>query len=296
MDSEHRHELQENDLRESLSNWRELWSQYGTPITVVLLVVAIGFGGYRLYGMYTSSKREAAWQELAQTSSPEGLAQVAEQHGIAAVRMLALLRAADLHLEQAIFVAEPTTGEEEGADASVDASAVRAVQPAETEEQKQRLARAEAMYQRVLDEAEAAEFRVNAMLGLAAVAESREQWDAAADWYTQAQALGEESQLPRIVGIADHRRDLLDKLRMPVAIVDAPEPEEPADAGADDGAFGEGAIDEMIDVPNLLERPGEATGTDPTLEPAEEPASDPADPAVPAEDDAGSAAPEEGGE
>ena len=282
MDSEHRHELQENDLRESLSNWRELWSKYGTPITVAVLVVVVAFAGYRLYGTYTSSKREAAWQELAQTSSPEGLAQVAEQHSIKAVRMLALLRAADLHLEQAIFVAEPAAGE--GEDGDNGESAVQALRPAEIEEQKQRLTRAETMYQRVLEEAEAAEFRVNALLGLAAVAESREQWDAASDRYTQAQELGEQGELPRIVAIADHRRNLLDKLRLPVAIVDAPEP---ADGGAGEGEFGEGTTDELIDVPNLLEQPGDETAT----EPADESGAGPAD-----ENDAEEGSPQEGGE
>ncbi|MFW6335724.1 MAG: hypothetical protein ACOC3G_01150, partial [Phycisphaeraceae bacterium] len=267
-----------------------------------------GFGGYRLYGTYTSSKREAAWQELAQTSSPEGLAQVAEQHSIKAVRMLALLRAADLHLERAIFVGEPGGGPEQGeddgdendGDENGDASAVRAVQPAETAEQKQRLERAETMYQRVLEEAEAAEFRVNAMLGLAAVAESREQWDAAVDWYTQAEALGEQSQLPRIVSIADHRRNLLDKLRLPVAIVEAPEPEESAGGagtGAGEGEVGQGAIDELIDVPNLLERPSDETVTDP----ADDSEAGPVDESDAADDTAGEGFsqevfPEEGGE
>ena len=299
MDSEHRHELQENDLRESLSNWREAWSKYGTPITVALLLFAIVFGGYRLYDMYTSSKREAAWRELAETSSPEGLARVAEQHSVTPVRMLALLRAADLHLEQAIFVAEPATAEgddapnaagtandaeEEIADdtaddpADADESAVRAVRPAETQEQQQRLERAETMYRRVLEEARGAAFRANAMLGLAAVAESREQWDAAADWYAQAKAAGEQSELPRIVTIADHRTGLLDRLRQPVDIVEAPEPDEPAGAGtgAGQGGFGEGPMDEVIDVPDLLE----GAATEPATEPARtrrEPADEPAD-------------------
>ena len=301
MDSEQRHELQENDLRESLRNWREAGSKYATPITLVVLLFAIVFGGYRLYDMYTSSKREAAWRELAETSSPEGLAQVAEQHSVEPVRMLALLRAADLHLEQAIFVADPATAEgddarnvagtandteEEIANDTADDPAdadepalrgvrgVRGVGPAETREQKQRLERAETIYRRVLEEAEAAAFRANAMLGLAALAESREQWDAAADKYEQAKAVGEQSELPRIVTIADHRTGLLDRLRLPVAIVEGPEPEEPTGAGTGEGGtgeggIGEGAMDEVIDVPDLLE--GAAT------EPADEPVREPTD-------------------
>lgn len=288
MDSEHRHELQENDLRESLSNWRETWDKYGTPITVAVLLVVVVFAGYRLYDTYTASKREAAWGELSQTSSPEGLAQVAEQHSLQPVRMLALLRAADLHLLDTIFVAESAAepgqdaqasggananteggggGEEQAGDAEdSDASVVEAVRPAETREQKQRLERAETMYRRVLEEAEAAEFRANALLGLAAVAESREQWDAAADGYAKALDLAAESELPGIAAVAEHRRQLLDKLRQPVAIVEAPEPEPQPNAGAGAGTgtgdAGEAPLDGMIDVPNLLEDPATAPAGD----------------------------------
>lgn len=275
MDSEHRHELKENDLRESLENWRETWNKYGTPITLVILLAVLAFAGTRLYDYYTTTKHEDAWSDYAATGSPQGMAEVAEDHSLPAVKMLALLRGGDLYLEEAVFPpasersgVSPAgdgetgdTGDDAGGDPEDDPeddpegdpppeAGAGEVDPAAA--RNQRLDRAEAMYRRVVDEAEHDAFRANALLGLAQVAETREQWDAARGYYDRAEALADEADLPEVASLAAHRRGMLDKLQQPVTIVDAPAPDA-SDADAPLDATTPGAGQPIL--PDLLDTP-----------------------------------------
>lgn len=285
MDSQHRHELKENDLAEALTNWRDVWDKYGTPLTLAILVVVLVFAGYRLFGYYQTTTHETAWSDLAATASPEGMAEVADDHGVKPVQLLALLQGADLYLNEAVFPPEIAdaaavgdredgdngdTGDEgAGSDNGADADASSLGVDAERVEQ--RLSRAETMYQRVLDLAEAEVFRANALLGLASVAESRERWDEAASFYDRAKAEAEAGELPELGRIAEHRKSMLDKLKLPVAIVEAPEEPAPdADPAADAGPADDnpstlptdlGSLQNLVDEPIEIDITGDSAPT-----------------------------------
>lgn len=244
MDSEHRHELKENDLKAALQDWRGLWDRYGTFATLVILIVVLIFAATRIFGYMQSTTHESAWSELFLTSTPEGMAGVAEEHSVRGVQLLALLRGADLFLNEAVFPPELTDDAAGGDDDAADADELR----------DQRLTRAETMYRQVLELAEAGAFRANALLGLAAVAETRLAWDAAAAHYDEAESVAEAADLPELAGIASHRRGMLDTLKQPVTIADDPPPaaaEGPDAGGLAPGTLpsGLGTLDELIESP-----------------------------------------------
>ena len=70
MDTQHRHELKENDLAEFLENFGEWWNKHGTVAMLILLFLVGGFLGYRLLRARAIDQREAAWRDLANTTKP----------------------------------------------------------------------------------------------------------------------------------------------------------------------------------------------------------------------------------
>ena len=100
MDADHRHELKENDLAEFIANFGVWWSKHGH--VVVIAVVLIG-GGYFVKSWIDAKRaasHEAAWSDLANSTSPQVFREVAELHSDPAVRSLAYLRGADLLLKE----------------------------------------------------------------------------------------------------------------------------------------------------------------------------------------------------
>lgn len=197
MDSKHRHELEQNDLLDFLTHFGAWWEKYGMMLMVAVLVVLAAIFAKRFMDNRAASAHEAAWSDLASATSPSAYQAVAKDYKDPSIAALASLRGADLLLQQASRP-EPTPG------------SPAATQPAAPSRQ-QKLEEAARMYQEVVQVADApAVYRLNAMLGLAAIAEDRGQWNQAqshyekivsqADAYTtiRAQARARLAMLPRL--------------------------------------------------------------------------------------------------
>ncbi len=191
---------------EELSNFfddlRKFWDNLGTPI---LLLIVIGSFGYLAWSLLTYNRevsRDEAWTDLAGSTSPASFEQVADDHGNPTVAQLAWLRAADLYLDEA-------------ADAEGEARA-------------EKLDEAEALYQRVVDEAEHNEFKINGLEGLAIVAEGKRDMELARQRNQAVIDLAKE--MPGFdtwSSRAAVRMSILPDLETPVRFVDDPN----ADAG-----------------------------------------------------------------
>ena len=212
MDSEERHELQENDLAAFFKNFGEFWNAYGTWIVATVAAVALVFAAYNLITSQIETARQNAWLDLYGSVSYESYQLVAEEHsGKPAVVAAANLRGADLLLAQAN---EPTRGEDEQETSGLLS-------------RDEALATAEAMYQAAYDAAPDVLFRLNALEGLGVVAESRYDLDAARQRYT---AIVEEAggAYPSWQGRAEQRLALLDTLTAgPVEFAPDPAPPSP---------------------------------------------------------------------
>lgn len=205
-----------------INDLRNVWDRYGSSF---LWVIVIGSFSYLAYSIYTTNRvntQESAWSDLAGSTGAASFEQTAAEHSVPAVRQLALLQAADLYLAEAAGLAE-------GDELSV------------------KLDQAEALYQRVADEATHDEFKINALEGLAVVAEGRRDLDAAAQRNDAVIALADT--LPGFEtwsARAQARKDLLPQLAEPVAFIeDAPEASEAA--ASDETETEAEAADELLD-------------------------------------------------
>ncbi|MCC7146885.1 MAG: tetratricopeptide repeat protein [Phycisphaeraceae bacterium] len=208
MDSEHRHDLKENDLAEFVRHFGQFWEKWGNTLLMGVLVVLLVVVANQYWRDRTVRLREEAWGQLHEETSPAGLKDLAENTGNKTVKALASLQAADLLMSgNGADQAGPTT-----------APAVK------TEEQKQQdLADAEQLYQAVLDQAEVGEvIRLNARLGLASVAEAKKSWDQARKLYQQVIADAEAAKQEGLAIQARGRLAMLDRLSEPMPF--APEP------------------------------------------------------------------------
>ncbi len=138
-------------------------------------------------------------------------------------------RGADLFRQRAIgrYTAPQSDTEKNGKgkkaeDGSAGADAEGAGDGGETPSSESDLEQAAGLYHRVLDQAEAPTvYRVNALLGLGAVAESRKAWDQAAKYYDQAAELAKD-QLPFLAQQAQERRNLLSQLNQEIVFATQP--------------------------------------------------------------------------
>lgn len=218
MDSQDRHELKQNDLQEFLENFNEWWGKHGNTVLIVIATVVIVFAGYRIYTTRTAQIHDESWAELTAAVSPVSLDDVAERYARnPAIRDQAYLRAGDAYFLEAM----PDMMEEKSAEhreAALEAAADR--------------------YQRVLDKSKQPVFRANALEGLANVAETREQWDKAADYWHQIIKLAERHHLHAFVHRAESRVNMIDTLRQPV-VFGQPRPRTlPPGPGTFDDDFG----------------------------------------------------------
>ena len=164
--------------------------------------------GWNFYHTRTAQNRENAWADLYGVNSQSMVDLVAEDAGDPAVEALALLRGGDLALAEHQGLADPA------GDAEL-------------------LAKAEARYTAALDAAPHDLYRLNALEGLAIVAESQRDADAARGFYEQLkQAAGDR--YPQWVARTDRRLERLADLPGPVAFAPALNP--PAAEGGDEPA------------------------------------------------------------
>lgn len=226
MDPKQRHDLETNELREFLDNFKDFWDKHGNSILIAFIVVVGGFAVYNWITSAQQAKAEDASLALTGAASPEVLLTVAQDH--APVYDEAMKRAGDqFHARGRELL---ITGKAEDA--------------------KKDFENAANAYQALADKTKRDAYRANAYLGLARVAESRGDWDAAEGFYNQAKDVAGES-YTTLAGLAQSGLQTLDTLRHPHPF-------------AENAAPGTGLPDEPVDdgVPDALRAPGEsAPGT-----------------------------------
>ena len=247
MDSEHRHELNENDLANFLTHFGQFWAKYGNGILAVLAIAALGFAGWRWASNSRTAAHESAWTDLATATSPESLRQVAHAHSDPAVGALALLNAADLLLAEssrpqsgdppATSLPDDAADNVAGDDSSDPAADNAPVLPSLSPEQA--LQDAQEIYQQIAeDQSLHIVYRLNAQLGLGAVAESQEDWQAARDIYQAVEAQAPAG-FAAIKDQATRRLAQIDQLSIPLladALPRSPPPAPPAPPASEDPA------------------------------------------------------------
>ena len=209
MDAKERHELKDNDLAEFLQNFGEFWNKHGNSISVVILVVLVAWIGLRFYNNMQATSHENAWADLASTSTPSGYRERArEDTGFGAIQEIALLRGAEQYHQQAIDHKND------------DGVALPGMMTFD-----ESIKNAEAMYQQVLGSKSDPVFLANAAVGLANVAETKGDFDAANKYWTRAEKLANDAHLSAIAAQAKVRMGMLDELKQPIVFGTSAEPE-----------------------------------------------------------------------
>jgi len=242
MDPIDRHEQKDNDLYDFLVNFGEFWGKHGNFIMVVVIVVMGVWFGSRYYNNSVAVGHDNAWADLAATSTPQGYRERAvENAGRDGVPHLALLRGAEAYHQQAIKIKQDEGGEGEKDDSPMSAD--------------ESLDSAEQMFNQILSSNAQAPYRANAAVGLANVAETRGDFDAASGHWAKAKEIAEESRLTTITTLADLRMSMLDDLARPIVFGESDESldaTEGAPAGTN-AAPAEEAIDATADAAEAVQ-------------------------------------------
>ena len=168
MDSERRHELETNDLKEFLDNFKDFWEKHGNKVLIVLIAALLVYAGPKYYGNWEKKKENEAAEALTAATSVETLLAVADEHE--RVRDEATRKAADLLMS----------------DARV------ALIAGESDEASKKLDRASAAYTALAERGQTTPYQLVGHEGLAKVAIMKEQWDEAKSHYeTLAEVAGE---------------------------------------------------------------------------------------------------------
>jgi hypothetical protein len=233
--------LEESRLNQEFIEWLRKW---GTPILLCVALVSVAYALRDRWHKAADTKLDSAFSDLANATannnySPDSLLSIAEQYdGHGAVGELARMDAADAYLDALRRGIKPGAvlktdkdhqGELEKADdVLTDADRVDF------------LKRAGDLYQQVYDKTSGRRgqemMTLNALYGLAAVAEGRQEYDKAKGYYEQVAKLAEANALPAHASLANERIKKLPELQsLPklYARADLPPPpkkEEPAPA------------------------------------------------------------------
>ena len=218
MDAQHRHELKENDLADFLTNFGQWWAKYGAICMTLVLVIVGVFAGKRLFDARSAATKQQAWSDLALSTSPASFRVIAQSDQTPTIRSLAYLRAADLLLAR---TATPNKNEQ---------TTNNSVQkPYENHTPEQLLAEAALMYEQILQDNQAhTVYKLNALLGLAAVAEGQRDWELAHTYY---QKVIEQSGsgFDNLSDRASARLNMLSRLEIPVVFAIDPPAKQPSD-------------------------------------------------------------------
>ena len=232
MDSQHRHELQTNDLEEFITHFKEWWTKHGTNTLMGILIIVAVIFFMRWYSGREDRILNQAYGELAAAADPFAKTEVAGKYeSIDGFASIARLQAADMLLRQAIGVM-PTPN-------SDDAPA--------GEERTNMLNQAATLYERVTNSGATKLQVLNARFGLASVKESLGEFDAARDQYQKVQ---EEAgnDWPTLVAKAKRLEGDLAEIRRPVSF---PEPPAAPAISAPNPAT-EGSINLSPDLTNII--------------------------------------------
>lgn len=202
-----------SDLQHALDGLREFWQKYGSTLLLSVLLCALLVVGWNLWRSVRTAAHDTAWDDLAGTTSPDTYPLVAEDHSNKTVKILANLWGADAQLNESLT--------KPAGDGPFDP-----------------LSQAEGMYNEVLAMTEEPVYRANAYLGLASVAESRQQYDKAGEYYDKAAAESGDT-YAALKMRAEQRKAMLSRLDEPVVFGTTsllPPEEAPAEAPAAESA------------------------------------------------------------
>lgn len=248
-----------DDLQEFWLSVREFWARWGNAVMITVTVIAIAFAAYQILTTRSRAAHEDAWADLALETSPQGFRAVAETHSDPTVQTLAYLHGGDLLLAEALAPQdEPTTPEPAEGE-----PAIPTPKPLSPEES---LKQAHEMYENALRVARHPAYRLNALMGLASVAESQGNWDDARGRYETVIKDGGEL-FPSIVALAKARLDALDGLKQPVRFA----PEAPASAPTPEAAAPEAPAATPAPEAAPAEAPAPTAESTAPAEPAQQP-------------------------
>lgn len=263
MDSQHRHDLKENDLANLLTgaksvwNDKDWWTRYGNKILLVILVVAAIFLAKMWSDRRFAAAHEQQWADLSLANSPESYDAIASSYSDPAIKSLALLRSGDL------LAARAASGESI-INTLTDPAAS---QPSKvTTDPKQDATNAVLRYQEVVGlNGVTPLVRLNALLGMASAYETLGDWAKASTTYEEVQSKAKDVS-PVLEVRAKNRLAMLPRLSEPVIF--APEPVVTSTPETQGGP---------LPLPGLGTLPMPAQKK-PVAEPATEPAAEPAAP------------------
>ena len=205
--------LQESRLNQELINFLQKWS---TPVLLVIVALSLGWTLLRLQNQRAIAKKDAAFEELAlnvegaDVPSPGALRAIAEEYeDVGSVAEITRLRLADLYIDSVrAGVAVGAQPQQEGEYAEEDILS--------EDDETFYLSQAEDLYAGVLQSSRGENGKsllaVNAAFGLAAVAESRGELDAARGHYETAIEIAESTGLAGLDQIARDRVEGLESL------------------------------------------------------------------------------------
>lgn len=211
--------LEESKLNVEFIDWLRKW---GTPLLFVVLIIFAGYGLYNRLQQRQKTTADAAFREYeaataAGNSSPDALLTIAaEYNGVGSVAELSRLKAADAYLDSA------TRGVRPGATVNSEGKIENAEDVLTQEDKDRNLNKAAELFQQVFEQTSGSApkvmFAINALHGLAAVAETKGDLEKAKGYYEQVIAKS-GTQYPTQAAIAKLRIDQLPDLAKVAAIL-----------------------------------------------------------------------------
>ncbi len=206
--------LEESRLNQDFIDFLQKW---GTPLLMCIALVAAGYALWQRYQKAEDTKIATAFAALeaaraGDNPSPDTLISVADEHaGRGAVALLARREAADIYLDCAARGVKPgSVVNPDGTLASED-DAVKT-----PEEREELLKQAAASYQWIVDQTrnddDKAQHTMGGLYGLAAVAETRGEWDRAKEYYQQVTTIAKRKGYANHEATAQKRLDSLSEL------------------------------------------------------------------------------------
>ena len=208
MDPERHEEFEDrDDVAHALATGKAFWERWGNTICVAVLLATGAWAITHFINTSRQTRHEESWREYESSTSPKVLRELAETQTNPTLRAIEYLGAADILLKESVMMPKTTP--------NGDAAPMTKIN------RDGNLADAQRMYQAVIDDAQAPlVYRLNALLGLASVAETLGHFDAAMQHYERVQKLGGDEHTA-LVGMATARANMLESIRDPVAF--APE-------------------------------------------------------------------------
>lgn len=266
--------------------------KYGSAILLVVCAVSLAYVGWNWYQKKRDRSADEAWLSLEkamEARNPDGLLAVASEHaGEPGIPLLARTEAGDIWLQAAIMGVVP------GAEIAPDGKVSNADDLLTPEGVTRQLDRAAEQYRAVLaastGKAPYALHEIRALFGLAAVEETKGQYDDAKRRYEQIIAAANKAELPGLAGAAKKLLDTIEdaksapRLYADGQVVTKPPPA-PAPSANSPFPGLPGALTPVnpADLPPGLLNPQPATtNTNPDQQPKPAPTPKPATPSEPA--------------